>query len=157
MVQVTQTSAKGGFVAPPPVEKSLMAPSPVQTDDIIITSSCLQRIQQLAKSRNLGLNQLYLRLYVDAGGCSGFQYKFELVLDEDEAVEENDDVVFDSDGIRLVVDEASLNLLKGATVDFQTDLMKSSFVVMDNPQSESACGCGSSFAVKNFAANPALD
>ena len=58
---------------------------------------------------------------------------------------------------RVVVDEKSLELLEGSTVDFVQEMIRSSFAVVDNPQSESACGCGSSFAVKNFEANPALD
>jgi iron-sulfur cluster assembly 2 len=56
-----------------------------------------------------------------------------------------------------VVDSASFDLVKGATLDYKEELIKSAFVVSNNPQSESACGCGSSFAVKNFAANPAVD
>ncbi len=65
--------------------------------------------------------------------------------------------VFDGHGSQVVVDKTSLELVKGATIEYQQDLMKSAFVVVDNPQSESACGCGSSFAVKNFGKNPALD
>jgi iron-sulfur cluster assembly 2 len=58
---------------------------------------------------------------------------------------------------QIVVDESSLEFVRGATVDFQEDMMRSSFSVINNPNSESACGCGSSFALKNFSANPALD
>lgn len=59
-----------------------------------------------------------------------------------------------SDGslpIEVVVDEGSLELIQGCTVDFVREMIRSSFAILDNPQSESACGCGSSFAVKNFA------
>jgi len=65
--------------------------------------------------------------------------------------------VFDKDGAKVLVDLSSFNFIKGATIDFQQELMKSAFVVMNNPNSESACGCGSSFAVKAFSSNPALD
>ena len=65
--------------------------------------------------------------------------------------------LFERDGAAVVVDGDSLQLIRGATVDFQQDLARSSFAVINNPQSESACGCGSSFAAKNFAANPAVD
>jgi iron-sulfur cluster assembly accessory protein len=56
-----------------------------------------------------------------------------------------------------VVDSSSYELIKGSTVDYAQEMIRSSFAVVNNPQSESACGCGSSFAVKNFSSNPALD
>ncbi len=55
------------------------------------------------------------------------------------------------------MDSTSLGLIAGSTVDYVEEMMKSAFAVINNPKSESACGCGSSFAVKNFASNPALD
>jgi len=82
---------------------------------------------------------------VDSGGCSGFQYVFEMSGEKDE-----EDVVFQRDGAHVVVDPASLQFIKGATVDFEQELIRSAFAIVNNPQSESACGCGSSFAVKNF-------
>jgi iron-sulfur cluster assembly accessory protein len=65
--------------------------------------------------------------------------------------------VFERDGAKVVVDESSLELVKGATIDYVQEMIKSAFAIVNNPQSESACGCGTSFAVKNFAANPAKD
>lgn len=65
--------------------------------------------------------------------------------------------VFERDGSKVVIDTGSFELIKGATVDFKEELIRSAFLVVNNPQSESACGCGSSFAAKNFAANPAHD
>jgi iron-sulfur cluster assembly 2 len=65
--------------------------------------------------------------------------------------------VFERDGSQVVVDSSSFELVKGATVDFVEEMMRSAFTVSSNPQSENACGCGSSFAVKNFTANPARD
>ena len=99
---------------------------------------------------------MFLRLYVDAGGCSGFEYKFE--VETDGAALEEDDLVWEGpEGVRVVVDEGSLAFVKGATLDYVVEMIKSAFTVKENPQSESACGCGSSFAVKNFSSNPALD
>lgn len=131
----------------------------VSDNDLTITDACYQRIRSLADKRNdVNLEDLYLRVYVDAGGCSGFQYKFELTLETDEAIDPDDDVVYENDdGARVVVDNSSLELIAGSKIDFVQEMIKSSFAVVENPQSESACGCGSSFAIKNFEANPALD
>ena len=132
--------------------------------DLNITDACWKRIHKLSSSSNTqedSDNQnnnitSYLRLYVDAGGCSGFEYKFE--LDTDDNLEMDEDIVYHGPHqTRLVIDKASLDLLKGSTIDYVQEMIKSSFEVRDNPQSESACGCGSSFALKNFSSNPALD
>lgn len=64
---------------------------------------------------------------------------------------------FNKDGVSVLVDNTSFDLIKGATVDFEQELIRSAFTIVNNPQSESACGCGSSFAVKNFTLNPAVD
>jgi iron-sulfur cluster assembly 2 len=69
----------------------------------------------------------------------------------------SEDIVVEKDGTKVVVDTSSLELIKGATIDYTQELIRSAFSVVNNPQSESACGCGSSFAVKNFQSNPALD
>jgi Fe-S cluster assembly iron-binding protein IscA len=140
---------------------------------IAITASCASRIRQLASSRP-NPDAVYLRLYVDAGGCSGFQYKFLLLSEEEDGggdssndggddggedgtIDPEEDVVFVRDGARVVVDQTSLDLLRGSTIDYVSEMIRSSFAVVGNPQSESACGCGSSFAVKSFESNPALD
>ena len=85
----------------------------------------------------------YLRLRVDGGGCSGFQYKFELDTEDQE-----DDIVFEKSGAKLVIDETSLDLVRGSTIDFVEEMISSSFQVVNNPNSESNCGCGASFAPK---------
>lgn len=82
-----------------------------------------------------------LRLAVEGGGCSGFQYRFELA-DSVEA----DDSISETGGVRLVVDPASLDLVAGCTVDFVESLGGAAFRV-ENPNATSGCGCGSSFAV----------
>ena len=65
--------------------------------------------------------------------------------------------MFERDGARVVVDDVSFDLIRGSTVDFAQEVIRSAFVVVNNPQSESACGCKSSFALKAFSANPAID
>ena len=82
-----------------------------------------------------------LRVAVLAGGCSGFQYRFEL----DEA-EQPDDLVIERSGARVLIDPVSLDLLAGAELDFTDELMGSHFAVR-NPNAKSACGCGTSFSV----------
>lgn len=82
-----------------------------------------------------------LRLAVEGGGCSGFQYRFGLAESIDE-----DDLVVETDGVKLVVDPVSLDLVAGSTVDFVDSLGGSAFKV-ENPQAAAGCGCGSSFAI----------
>ena len=82
-----------------------------------------------------------LRLSVEGGGCSGFQYKFDLA---DDAA--GDDTVSETDGVKLLVDPVSLDLVAGCTVDFVESLGGSAFQVQ-NPNAASGCGCGSSFSV----------
>lgn len=82
-----------------------------------------------------------LRVAVLAGGCSGFQYRFDLV-----AAGEPEDHVLERDGARVLVDPVSLDLLAGAELDYTDALMGSHFSVR-NPNAASACGCGSSFSL----------
>mmetsp|Transcript_13189 Transcript_13189/g.27187 ORF Transcript_13189/g.27187 Transcript_13189/m.27187 type:complete len:182 (-) Transcript_13189:93-638(-) len=105
---------------------------------INITERCSKRIHKVVEG-----NGGFLRLRVDGGGCSGFQYKF--VVDN---TSEEDDVVIERDGAKVVVDESSLEFVRGSTLDFVEEMISSSFQVLNNPQSESSCGCGTSFAPK---------
>ena len=82
-----------------------------------------------------------LRVFVQGGGCAGFNYGFTL----DEAQNE-DDFDFSYDDIKVVVDSMSYQYLQGSNIDYKEDLMTSSFVI-DNPQAVSTCGCGSSFSI----------
>ena len=82
-----------------------------------------------------------LRLAVEGGGCSGFQYRFELA-----GAAEADDLVIERDGVTLVVDPVSLDLVAGSVVDYVESLGGTAFKV-ENPQAASGCGCGSSFSV----------
>ncbi|KAJ8606496.1 hypothetical protein CTAYLR_005908 [Chrysophaeum taylorii] len=120
--------------------------------DIVVTPSAARRIGQLL---NADGEAQRLRLGVDGGGCSGFKYTFTTEPVSQDLGES--DFVFERDGQAVVVDDASLEFVKGATVDYKDEMIRSAFVVLNNPQSESACGCGSSFALKNFEENPAID
>ncbi|KAL3994404.1 iron-sulfur cluster assembly accessory family protein [Acanthocheilonema viteae] len=105
--------------------------------DLKITENCVNRLREVA-----GIGE-HLRIMVDGGGCSGFEYKMSL----DNKINDND-LIFRKDHIKIVVDERSLQFLKGATVDYSEDLMRSSFRIIDNPIAEKGCSCGSSFAIK---------
>ncbi len=104
-----------------------------------LSESAARRVSAL-KTRQ-GKPGLVLRLSVDGGGCSGFQYKFGF----DEAVND-DDTVVERDGVTMVVDPISLPFLEGAVVDYVETLGAAAFQVK-NPQATASCGCGSSFSV----------
>ena len=82
-----------------------------------------------------------LRVSVEGGGCSGFQYKFDLV-----SASQADDLVIEKAGARVLIDPVSLGLLNGSEIDFVEDLMGAAFRV-NNPQATASCGCGTSFAI----------
>ena len=105
---------------------------------ITLTASAARRVAAIATRQS---KPAILRLSVDGGGCAGFTYKFDLAEAPD-----SDDMVAETDGVRLVVDAVSLDLLRGSAVDFVEDLGGASFRVT-NPNSASGCGCGSSFSV----------
>lgn len=153
IISVT-TSIKAPTVTSLVNEASLLNYSCSKTEfsSINITNSCWKRIEQLAMRKSQKLEEIYLRVYVDAGGCSGFTYQFEI---SSEVIDDNEDIIYkhDSTGARVVIDQTSYQLLEGSTIDYVQEMIKSNFSVTNNPQSESACGCGSSFALKNFQTN----
>jgi iron-sulfur cluster insertion protein len=107
---------------------------------IIITDSAARRIAAL-KAQEEAEEGAFLRIAVSGGGCSGFQYG--LTFDNETNA---DDIVFEHGGVRVVVDDVSLDLLNGAEVDFVEDLMGASFQIR-NPNAASSCGCGNSFSI----------
>jgi iron-sulfur cluster insertion protein len=106
---------------------------------VSLTASAARRVAVLKQQENV-LNA-FLRLTVSGGGCSGFQYGFSF---DDKRGE--DDRVFERDGVALVVDAVSLELVQGAEVDFIEDMMGAAFQVR-NPNAASSCGCGNSFSI----------
>lgn len=107
-------------------------------EPLTLTSSAAARVAAIAARQN---KPAILRLSVEGGGCSGFQYKFDLA---EEA--ESDDSVSETAGVRLVVDPVSHDLVAGSTVDFVESLGGAAFRVT-NPQAAAGCGCGSSFGI----------
>jgi iron-sulfur cluster insertion protein len=113
--------------------------SDVEEGRIELTESAARRIAVLKTQENA--ENALLRIAVSGGGCSGFQYG--LSFDDQR---NDDDFVFERDGVGIVVDEVSLGLLNGAEVDFVEDLMGASFQIR-NPNAASSCGCGNSFSI----------
>jgi iron-sulfur cluster insertion protein len=105
---------------------------------LLISASAARRVAAIAAAEPAGT---FLRISVSGGGCSGFQYNFEL-----EQARSADDHSFTRDGAEIVVDETSLDLLGGAELDFVEDL-SGAFFQMRNPNASSSCGCGMSFSV----------
>ncbi|NXG30845.1 ISCA2 protein, partial [Dromaius novaehollandiae] len=110
---------------------------------VYLSASCVQRLLEVAEGAE------FLRLQVEGGGCSGFQYKFSLdtVINPDDRRGQAG-VVFEQGGARVVVDVDSLAFVKGSMVDFSQELIRSSFQVVSNPQAEKGCSCGTSFSIK---------
>jgi iron-sulfur cluster assembly accessory protein len=104
---------------------------------ITLSERAAKRIAQILQAEHAPL----MRVSVEGGGCSGFQYKFDLA----EAAEA-DDSVSETGGVKLVVDPVSLDLIEGSTVDFVESLGGAAFKV-ENLQAASGCGCGSSFGI----------
>ncbi len=126
-----------GGIAPfaPRAYLNIMATS---ISEIALTPAAAARVATIAERQN---KPAILRLSVEGGGCSGFQYKFGLA---DAPAE--DDAVAQTDGVRLVVDSISLDLVRGAQVDYVESLGGAAFQVK-NPNAASGCGCGTSFSV----------
>lgn len=105
---------------------------------IILTPNAAKRVAAIAAKQG---KAAILRLSVEGGGCSGFQYRFGLA-----DAPESDDATAETDGVQLVVDPVSLDLVRGSAVDFVESLGGAAFQVT-NPNAASGCGCGSSFAI----------
>lgn len=104
-----------------------------------ITDRARERITDILYDE--GRPEVYLRVYVQGGGCSGFQYSFMLDYSKNE-----DDFAVSVAPFEVLVDTISMQYLSGATLDYREELMGSSFVI-NNPNASSHCGCGSSFSV----------
>ena len=106
---------------------------------LVFTSAAAKKVADLIKEE--GNPDLMLRIYIQGGGCSGFQYGFTF----DEAIAEGDEAI-ETDGVKLLIDPMSIQYLMGAEVDYSEGLQGAQFVIR-NPNATTTCGCGSSFSV----------
>lgn len=108
------------------------------TTDLTLSEAAARRLHAISKAEG---RPLMLRIAVEGGGCSGFQYQFDLVDSEGP-----EDLRIERDGAAALVDEVSLVLLKGSEIDFVDELAGAEFRVR-NPNAKSSCGCGVSFSI----------
>jgi iron-sulfur cluster assembly protein len=121
--------------------KAMALADTTEVKTVELTASAAEAVKDLLKKREL--DDYALRVYVQGGGCSGFQYGMALennIRDTDLVVEEF--------GVRLVIDDVSINYMSGASIDFVEDVGGSGFKI-ENPNSMSSCGCGSSSAAES--------
>jgi iron-sulfur cluster assembly accessory protein len=105
---------------------------------IILTERAARRINEIMASEPSGS---MLRISVNGGGCSGFQYAFDV-----DRARQDDDIALERDGATVLVDQISLQYMEGSTIDFVDDLIGQSFKI-ENPQATMSCGCGTSFSI----------
>jgi len=106
--------------------------------NVILTQNAARRISEIVAGEP---DKTLLRVSVEGGGCSGFQYKFDLVADKAE-----DDTVLQRDGATVLIDPVSLGFLEGSEIDFVDELIGASFQIR-NPNATASCGCGTSFSL----------
>ena len=109
---------------------------------LVITDTAVTRLREIAGEGE----EAWLRVSVEGGGCSGFQYKLD--LEEGELSMGEDDVMVERDGAKVLVDQTSLEYLQGATVDYHVELIRAGFRITANPKAEGGCSCGASFNIK---------
>lgn len=105
---------------------------------VTVSDSAAKRIAEIITGEP---SDTMLRVSVEGGGCSGFQYKFDLVQDR-----QNDDLAIEKAGVTVLVDPVSVTYMEGSEIDYVTDLIGASFQVK-NPNATASCGCGTSFSL----------
>ncbi|MEO1657487.1 MAG: iron-sulfur cluster assembly accessory protein [Pseudomonadota bacterium] len=110
----------------------------LDTRPITLTERAAARISEILSTEPEGS---MLRVAVDGGGCSGFQYRFEIVTEK-----EDGDLLLEKDNAQVVIDSLSQDYMPGAVIDFADELIAAAFKI-DNPLAKSGCGCGTSFSI----------
>ena len=115
-----------------------MSTATMSATPVVVTASAAKRIAEIVASEPV--NKLF-RVSVEGGGCSGFQYKFDLV-----PAREADDLVLERDGATVLIDPVSVEYMAGSEIDFVDDLIGAAFKIK-NPNATASCGCGTSFSI----------
>ena len=115
-----------------------MAETSSTAPTVVITQAAAQRVSEIMQNEPTAS---MLRISVEGGGCSGFQYKYDLVNDR-----QPDDLVLERAGATVLIDEMSLQFMAGAEIDFVDDLIGAAFKI-NNPNAIAGCGCGTSFSI----------
>lgn len=115
-----------------------------ENEDLKISSLALNKLKQIKESKKQ--NNIHLRIIIESGGCSGFQYK--LNLENDSSLISSDDIIFNFQDEKIVIDKLSLNFIKGSTIEYIDSMIKSGFYIKENPTADQSCSCGTSFSPK---------
>ena len=108
------------------------------TPTVVLTQAAAERVSEIMETQQAAS---MLRISVEGGGCSGFQYKYDLVNDR-----QNDDLVLERAGATVLIDQISLQFMAGSEIDYVDDLIGAAFKI-NNPNATAGCGCGTSFSV----------
>ena len=119
--------------------RAIVDAEPMDKETVTLSDNAVRRIAKILAAEPVGTS---LRVSVEGGGCSGFQYRYDLVRDPPAS----DDVVLSRDGAKVLIDAMSLDYMGGSQIDFVDDLIGQSFQIK-NPHAVAACGCGTSFSV----------
>lgn len=130
--RISQQLHRRIFLSTTPKVLSESAKSQLQLSD-----SCVKKLQQICTDGS------FLRVVVEGGGCSGFQYKLEMDNNLNP-----DDLQFGPDGAKVVIDETSIEYVDGSMVDYHEELIRAGFRIINNPKAEGGCSCGASFNIK---------
>lgn len=118
------------------ISRSYSATAPAST--IELTPQCVKRLEAICSEKD------FLRIVIEGGGCSGFQYKFEV---DDGDIDQEEDIVFGGGRARVIIDKTSLEYVKGSKIDYHEELIRAGFRII-NPKAEETCSCGTSFNLK---------
>ena len=110
---------------------------------ISLTKNASNRIKTLIKKNAASADTYMLQIVIDSGGCSGFQYKFNIVNE----IQNENDIKIEYDGVYVVIDHISMKFVENAIIDFHDDIMGHNFFIKQNDMSKTNCSCGASFNI----------